>query len=195
MSESWQELEDAEYYEYYMRREESGGGAYTDQRVLTAGRAAGRTARTATEEGEEEDVNLALHYVHTRESSNEADPEGNPFSSASTVSRFSPLPVALTREWSQRRMNRTRPQPLGSVVVRPGSVMDEYNPTFKLNYMQPPPPSPPGMPTLIVSPPPPVPVSTSPRSRQLFRPNLWSTMEPTSHESSTGRLSRIGMAL
>ena len=153
----------------------------------------------------EEDENLGLHYVHTRESSNEADPEGNPFSSVSTVSRFSPPPpaVTLSRERSQR--TTSRPQPLGGVIARPSSVVDEYNPAFKLHYMQPPPPSPsifetqpsqPGTPTLIVSPPP---LDLAPpRSRLPFRPNLLSAdeqLEPSSHDPSTARLSQIGMAM
>ena len=190
MTESWQELEDARFYENCMRREESEG-----------------TTAMSGEGGEEdeEDKNLDLYYVHTRESSNEADPEGNPFSSASTVSRFSPPPPAFTlsRERSQRGLSR--PQPLSGVMARPNSVIDEYNTAFKLHYMQPPPPSPsifenppsqPDTPTLIVSPPPLDP--TSPRSRQPFRPNPWSTDEqlsPPSHEPSTARLSQVGMAM
>lgn len=193
MTESWQELEDARYYENCMRREESGDPD-------------GRTVGSwMTGEDGEEDANLALHYVHTRESSNEADPEGNPFSSVSTVSRFSPPPpaVTLSRERSQRSLSR--PQPLGGIVARPTSVVDEYNPAFKLHYMQPPPPSPsmlenppslPGTPTLIVSPPPLEP--TPSRSRRPFRPNLWSTseqLEPPSQDSSRVRFSQIGMAV
>ena len=191
ITDSWQELEDARYYENCMRREESGG---TD----------GRTVESwMSGEDEEEDANLDLHYVHTRESSNEADPEGNPFSSVSTVSRFSPPPpaVMLSRERSQRTLNR--PQPLGSVVSRPTSVVDEYNPAFKLHHMQPPPPSPSileypssqdGTPTFIVSPP----ESTSSRSRQPFRPNLRATpeqLELPSQDVSRARLSQVGVAL
>ena len=196
LTESWQELEDARYYENCMRREESEG----------------TTAMSGEGEDEDDDKNLDLHYVHTRESSNEADPEGNPFSSVSTVSRFSPPPPAVTllRERSQRGLSR--PQPLGDVMARPNSVADEYNPGFKLHYMQPPPPSPslfenppsqpgtPVTPTLIISPAPLDPAP--PRSRQPFRPNPWSTststeeqLLPPSHDPSTARLSRIGMAL
>ena len=202
MTESWQELEDARYYENCMRREESGD---TDGRTVGSW----MTAQDA-----EEDADLALHYVHTRESSNEADPEGNPFSSVSTVSQFSPPPpaVTLSRERSERSLRR--PQPLGGIIARPPSVMDEYNPAFKLHHMQPPPPSPsmlenppslPGTPTLIVSPPPleltpPESTQTPFRSRRPFRPNLRSTSEqlepPSSQDSSSkARLSQIGMAL
>ena len=193
MTESWQELEDARYYERCMRREESGD---TDGRTMGS---------WMTGEDGEEDANLALHYVHTRESSNEADPEGNPFSSVSTVSRFSSPPPAVmpSRERSQRSISR--PQPLGGVVARPASVIDEYNPAFKLHSIQPPPPSPsilenppsqPGTPTLIVSPPPPEP--TLSRSRRPFRPNLVPTseqLELPSQDVAKARLSQIGMAM
>jgi hypothetical protein len=199
VNESWQELEDARYYECHMQWEENGGAPNTDHQVLT-----GRAVRGTTRREEEEDADLDLRYVHTRSSSNEADPEGNPFSSASTVFRFSPPPAALTlsRERSQRGLTLSRAH--GGVMARPTSVVDEYNPTFRLHDIQPPPPSPsifqqspPGTPTLVASPPPPPPTSPRSPSRQPFRPNLWSRGERDEpfNNSSTSRVSQIGMAL
>jgi hypothetical protein len=192
-TESWQDLEDARYYENYIRRGGSADGSHTDHRVLTAGRAAGRGM---TIEEEDVDAYLELHYVHTRESSNEADPEGNPFSSASTVSRFSSLPPAPMLSPEHRS------GPPSGAMASPNSVVDEFSPTFKLHHIPPPPPSystfeipqsQPGTPTLIVSPPPlDSPLSIS---RQPFRPNLWSTDRQPSHDPSTARPSQIGMAM